>query len=119
MGTLNKPFKVATYYMAIDIAWYLLCLSMENALTFYSLIFFFIFHYPGLLLARLFYVHQIGEPWWQSHLVTGFLITINTFIVFIVFFTINFVRNKMSNQRLHTDGHKTLSASRHVPAGEP
>lgn len=91
---MNAGNKAALLYLLFATGWYVVFSHSNSEFGFYGGILFFVAHYPGLILAKLFYIHEINEPWWQMHLIAAFMIAINVLIIYITFLLFTFLRTR-------------------------
>jgi hypothetical protein len=80
--TVKKALTNATIYFVGGGALYLLILVSPEWVGFYGLIFFYMIHFPGLLLVKPFYSHTVNSSHFAGYFVDVVLITVNAAIVF-------------------------------------
>ena len=85
-GSMNRTRhqSILAAYLIVVMLWYLGCHFTDGPFAFYGSIAFFLFHFPGLIIAKRFYVYHVGEPACLSHLVEGFMIAVNFGILWLI-----------------------------------
>jgi hypothetical protein len=80
---VKKPLTNAVIYFGIAGAVYLLILAAPDQIGFYGLLFFYLIHFPGVILIALFSRHNVGqEPHYMHYVIGLVLITVNAALVF-------------------------------------
>ena len=81
---MKQPLTNALIYFVVAGVLYLLLLVSPEEIGFYGLLFFYLIHFPGVILISLFYRDTMGEESRYLHYIIGFvLVTVNALLVFL------------------------------------
>ena len=82
---MKKALTNALIYYAVAGAFYLLLLVSPEVIQFYGFLFFYLIHFPGVMLRALIFQYEVGqEPHWLRYADGFILVTVNATLVFLL-----------------------------------